>query len=391
MGRARWRLRSAKRFTAAGCAWCRARSGRSRPRIARAGAADSGSPPRSSFSPIRRSTTSSPPRHHSRSCRRGWRIFSAGRTRAARSFAILRPDSACPEPKWGVARVCRRGFRPDHDCAFLSRGGVWSRAAVAWRDLRGARRLPGREARCKRDRARHRCRAHGAQGGARPTQLPQSRRAAAIQGTKHHHRIRDQIRVRCARGGGARGLARARRARDQGVAHHRSRIALGARFLRGAAVVRAAAFAVPGDLATPTGGYTYDRRIIGELGAAGWQIQVVDLGEGFPHVDAAARGRAIERIAALPGELPVVVDGLAFGVLDARALARSHRLIALVHHPLALESGLSEEQAAALRASERAALASTRHVIASSPSTARLLVADYAVAADRISIVPPGT
>ena len=156
-------------------------------------------------------------------------------------------------------------------------------------------------------------------------------------------------------------------------------------------MVRVAAFAVPGDLATPTGGYTYDRRIIGELGVAGWQIQVVDLGEGFPHVDTAARGRAIERIAALPGELPVVVDGLAFGVLDARALARSHRLIALVHHPLALESGLSEEQAAALRASERAALASTRHVIASSPSTARLLVADYAVAADRISIVPPGT
>ena len=155
--------------------------------------------------------------------------------------------------------------------------------------------------------------------------------------------------------------------------------------------MRVAAFAVPGDLATPTGGYTYDRRIIGELSAAGWQIQVVDLGEGFPHVEAAARGRAIERIAALPGELPVVVDGLAFGVLDARALARSHRLIALVHHPLALESGLSEEQAAALRASERAALASTRHVIASSPSTARLLVADYAVAADRISIVPPGT
>ena len=156
-------------------------------------------------------------------------------------------------------------------------------------------------------------------------------------------------------------------------------------------MVRAAAFAVPGDLATPTGGYTYDRRIIGELGVAGWQIQVVDLGEGFPHVDTAARGRAIERIAALPGELPVVVDGLAFGVLDAPALAHSHWLIALVHHPLALESGLSEEQAAALRASERAALASTRHVIASSPSTARLLVADYAVAADRISIVPPGT
>jgi glycosyltransferase involved in cell wall biosynthesis len=158
-------------------------------------------------------------------------------------------------------------------------------------------------------------------------------------------------------------------------------------------VVRAAAFAVPGDLATPTGGYTYDRRIIGELGASGWRIEVVDIGEGFPHVDAAARAGALERIAALPNGLPVVIDGLAFGVLaqEARRLARTHRLIALVHHPLALESGLSEEQSAALRASEQAALACARHVITTSPSTARLLAADYAVAAERLSVVAPGT
>lgn len=157
--------------------------------------------------------------------------------------------------------------------------------------------------------------------------------------------------------------------------------------------MRAVAFAVPGDLATPTGGYTYDRRIIGELGASGWSIEVVDLGGGFPLVDAAARAVAHDRIASLPAELPVVIDGLAFGVLaqEARSLARSHRLIALVHHPLALETALSDEQSAALRASEGAALASARHAIAVSPSTARLLVADYAVAPERVSVVLPGT
>jgi glycosyltransferase involved in cell wall biosynthesis len=72
-------------------------------------------------------------------------------------------------------------------------------------------------------------------------------------------------------------------------------------------------------------------------------------------------------------------------------LAQQHRLIALVHHPLALETGLSPEQSAALRASERAALSCASHVVVTSPSTARLIAADYAVAPARLSIVPPGT
>ena len=101
-------------------------------------------------------------------------------------------------------------------------------------------------------------------------------------------------------------------------------IALGQRLVRGAVVVKAAAFAVPGDLATPTGGYAYDRRIIAELRALGWQMQVLDIGEGFPRPTAAARScRAARSIAALPAEHPIVIDGLAFGVLaeEARALA----------------------------------------------------------------------
>jgi glycosyltransferase involved in cell wall biosynthesis len=62
-----------------------------------------------------------------------------------------------------------------------------------------------------------------------------------------------------------------------------------------------------------------------------------------------------------------------------------------VHHPLALETGLSAEESAALRAGECAALACARHIITTSPSTARLLLADYAVTPDRLSTVRPGT
>jgi glycosyltransferase involved in cell wall biosynthesis len=158
-------------------------------------------------------------------------------------------------------------------------------------------------------------------------------------------------------------------------------------------VVKEVAFVVPGDLATPTGGYVYDRRIIAELRALGWHIQVLDIGDGFPRPTAAARAAAHRRLAELPAEPPIVIDGLAFGVLaeEAQAIAHGRMLIALVHHPLALETGLSAGESAALRDGERAALACARHVITTSPSTAHLLVADYAVAAERLSIVRPGT
>jgi glycosyltransferase involved in cell wall biosynthesis len=158
-------------------------------------------------------------------------------------------------------------------------------------------------------------------------------------------------------------------------------------------VVKEAVFAVPGELATPTGGYAYDRHIIEELAALGWRTSVVSLGDGFPFPTTDTRAAAAAELAALPIGPPIVVDGLAFGALPgaAEAVRATHSLVALVHHPLALETGLSAPAAAALRASERTALGCARHVIATSKTTARLLAADYDVPSDRMSVVEPGT
>jgi len=151
-------------------------------------------------------------------------------------------------------------------------------------------------------------------------------------------------------------------------------------------------FAVPGDLDTPTGGYAYDRRMIAELGSLGWHADVLDLGNEFPHPSPAVLNAARARLAAVPHGRIIVIDGLALGVLPeaAAALSGSHKLVALVHHPLALETGLSPADADAMRASERAALAPMRHVIATSAATARILVADYGVAAGQITVALPG-
>jgi glycosyltransferase involved in cell wall biosynthesis len=157
--------------------------------------------------------------------------------------------------------------------------------------------------------------------------------------------------------------------------------------------VKAAVFAVPGDLATPTGGYAYDRRMIAELAALGWRTDVLNLGEGFPRPTANTRAAACARLAALPSAAPIVIDGLAFGVLPeaAKEMQASHLLVALVHHPLALESGLSADEAAGLHVSERVALAAARRVVTTSAATARLLTADYCIASERLSVVEPGT
>lgn len=156
---------------------------------------------------------------------------------------------------------------------------------------------------------------------------------------------------------------------------------------------RAVAFAVPGSLDTPTGGYAYDKRIIGELRAQGFDVNVIDLGEGFPKPTGSQLAKAGEMLAAADAKAPIVVDGLAFGVMDEAAakLGASRTLIALVHHPLAWESGIAKDEATRLLASERKALSHVRHVIVTSPATKRLLAADYAVAASDITVVLPGS
>jgi glycosyltransferase involved in cell wall biosynthesis len=97
-------------------------------------------------------------------------------------------------------------------------------------------------------------------------------------------------------------------------------------------------------------------------------------------------------LGAIPDGTAVVIDGLALGAMPDETWREAGRLriVALVHHPLALESGITAETAAALAASERAALACVRHVVTTSPATRRTLIADYAVAPEQVTVALPG-
>ena len=153
------------------------------------------------------------------------------------------------------------------------------------------------------------------------------------------------------------------------------------------------AFAVPGDLATPTGGYGYDRRLIAELRMLGWHVDVLSVGDGFPRPSAEQRAIALSRLVALPEDVPVVVDGLALGALpeEAERVTRRATLIALVHHPLALETGLSRADVDKFFESERTALAASHSVIVTSSYTSERLSEDYDVPPESITVAPPGT
>jgi glycosyltransferase involved in cell wall biosynthesis len=156
---------------------------------------------------------------------------------------------------------------------------------------------------------------------------------------------------------------------------------------------RRAVFAVPGDAATLTGGYGYARRVLAGLHARGRDTVALRLPDGFPDPSPRALDEAYAALAAQPEGVPLLVDGLALGAMPevARAIGPRRPLVALVHHPLALETGVDPRRADALRASERAALAAARRVIATSRTTAAALVADYGVPAERIAVAPPGT
>jgi len=152
-------------------------------------------------------------------------------------------------------------------------------------------------------------------------------------------------------------------------------------------------FAYPGELNTPTGGYLYDRRIIEGLKKLGWQIELLSLGPGFPYPTQETVARAAQLLQDIPSQAIVVMDGLALGVLPEAVakLSERHTVVALIHHPLAFESGLSPEQAHAFHLSETRALRHARHVVVTGPSTAKDLVQTFGVPSTRVDVVRPGT
>jgi glycosyltransferase involved in cell wall biosynthesis len=151
-------------------------------------------------------------------------------------------------------------------------------------------------------------------------------------------------------------------------------------------------FLVPGDWNLPTGGYTYDRRIVMGLRDAGHFVVVHQLMGAWPHPSEADLAETAQTLAQLPDHSVVVADGLAFGTMASVVAPHARRLrwVALVHHPLHLETGLTPQQRQHLLDHEMRALQHARRVLVTSTSTAVDVIA-MGVAPTHVRVVEPGT
>ena len=153
-------------------------------------------------------------------------------------------------------------------------------------------------------------------------------------------------------------------------------------------------FAIPGDLATPTGGYRYDRMVMDGLAEFGISVIHVPLSARYPAPDTATRHATADLIRRTQVDL-WLVDGLAFGAfgpveLEAFATPFTMPVIALVHHALCDETGLDAATAAALLTSEQQALARAQAVIVTSPQTAERVRHLFGLATDLVHVAVPG-
>jgi glycosyltransferase involved in cell wall biosynthesis len=151
-------------------------------------------------------------------------------------------------------------------------------------------------------------------------------------------------------------------------------------------------FAIPGDLATPTGGYGYDRQVMAKLPEFGIDIRHLPLPGSFPFPSEADLDETADRLAGIGESAVLLIDGLALGAFPVRLLDRiGAPVIAMLHHPLGLETGLSAAESEALLALEKVALTRTRAVIVTSRTTAETLAELGFAPPPPVIVAEPGT
>lgn len=155
--------------------------------------------------------------------------------------------------------------------------------------------------------------------------------------------------------------------------------------------LRRTAFAIPGDHRQRTGGFIYERRLLEELRSLGRVVDHIVLPAAYPSPSADDEAEATRLLGAIPADRPLILDGLVFGAIATDILAGlACPVVAMLHHPLGLETGLPHDRARMLLERETANLRLAAHVVVPSAYTAGVLVRDFGADPARITVAPPG-
>ncbi|WP_256794818.1 glycosyltransferase family 4 protein [Terrabacter sp. Ter38] len=139
------------------------------------------------------------------------------------------------------------------------------------------------------------------------------------------------------------------------------------------------------DPVLPSGGNTYDRRVLDGLRALGWRPIEHPVPGPWPRPDAATTAHLAEVVAAVPTGSVLLVDGLIASAADAVLVPEADRvrLVVVVHLPL----GVADPD---LAAAEGKVLTAAAAVVTTSGWTRDVLLDAYALTPAAVHVARPG-
>jgi glycosyltransferase involved in cell wall biosynthesis len=146
------------------------------------------------------------------------------------------------------------------------------------------------------------------------------------------------------------------------------------------------------DASSPSGGNTYDLNVCAGLTDAGWSVRRISVPGSWPRPRAGDLDALAGALATVPDGSVVLLDGLVACAAPEVVVPQAHRLrlVALVHLPLADETGQAPDDAADLDARERRTLHAACAVVATSVAAGRRLVEHHGLPAAGVHVAAPG-
>ena len=152
------------------------------------------------------------------------------------------------------------------------------------------------------------------------------------------------------------------------------------------------ALLAPASLGAAHGNLDYDRLIVAALNVTGTHAVLHEIGGIHPLADRAAQIAARGCVDALPDDSTILIDGNALpAFLPHSAALAARRAHVLIHRPVSIERGLTDEDSARLRAAEISLCRTLGRVVATSTAARDIVAAESGLDAETIAVVTPGT